>query len=125
MKILKDQHPTDNYSPENCSILQEGPVWFLTVPSEGKENRACTVPEGESILIPGTAGECDVGDPGISSDEDLLKCATEGNDYAVVKLEIDGKPVNDPLSYHQKSPFFNITYLMTTYLITHQGSTEH
>jgi hypothetical protein len=36
----------------NCSLLQEGPVWFLQAPSGGSFLKTCEIPAGKAILSP-------------------------------------------------------------------------
>ena len=49
MSVPAAEHPRENYSPENCSINQNGTVWFLadgisirSDPNEA-EQRECTI----------------------------------------------------------------------------------
>lgn len=82
--LSADQHPRENYTHEKCANGQQGPVWFLDAPLSGKQERTCTIPEGKSILAAVLNGQCDTGDSSLRTDEDVRKCATEGNDYGVV-----------------------------------------
>lgn len=114
--IPNDKHPVKDYSdPERCSIMQDGPVWFLpdVVPGKGKINYSCTVPIGKSILIPITTTLCERAEKGscgsMLTDADLEKSAD--NILTPLKnmhVTVDGKRV-DLKGPPVKSGFFNIT----------------
>jgi hypothetical protein len=105
------QHPRENYTPDKCANGQHGPVWFLDAPLSGKQDRTCTIPAGKSILAAVLNGECDVGDPNTRhGDQDLRKCASEGNDYAVVSGTLDGVKIKNLDRYRTDSGFYNITH---------------
>ena len=84
------QHPRDDYTPEKCAVNQEGAVWFLADQLGGREERACSIPSGRTILIPLLVGECDYSIPELKSDDDLRRCAMAGNEHGVIKAAIDG-----------------------------------
>ena len=67
-----------------------GPVWFLTEVLSGTRQRTCTIPAGKSILAAFLDWECDSSDPTLHNDQDISKCATEGNDYGVIGATLDG-----------------------------------
>src|ERR687890_718622 len=46
--VPKDQHPLDDYTPEKCANVQQGPVWFLSESLSGTQERTCTIPAGKS-----------------------------------------------------------------------------
>src|SRR5688500_8092474 len=57
-----DKHLVKEYSDsERCSIMQNGPVWFLPdiIPGQGKINYNCNVPLGKAILLPITTTFCE------------------------------------------------------------------
>jgi hypothetical protein len=103
------QHPRDDYTPEKCAVNQEGPVWFLADQLSGREERTCTIPSERSIFIPLLVGECDYSIPEIKSDDDLRRCATEGNEYGVIEATVDGVKLKNLEQYRTQSGFFNIT----------------
>ena len=53
-----DVHPGGTYTPEKCSSSQSGPVWYLTLITEGNEQRTCTIPSDKAILLPILVGFC-------------------------------------------------------------------
>ena len=79
------QNPLNNYSPEKCAIGQHGPVWHLTELLSGTEKRTCTIPAGKSIFLPVLNGECDRSDTKTHNDQDLIHCASAGNEYGVIQ----------------------------------------
>ena len=105
-----DQHPRENYTPEKCANGQHGPVWFLDAPLSGKQERTCTIPAGKSILAAVLNGQCDTGDSSLRTDEDVRKCATEGNDYGVISGTLDGVEIKNLDQYRIDSGFYNITH---------------
>lgn len=107
--LPKETHLTYNYSADNCDMGQVGPVWFLAGVVSGRHDRSCTIPSDKAVLLPLETGECDYGEKAIASDSDLVTCATEGNDYAVISASVDGNTIKDPLSYRTQSGFFNIS----------------
>ena len=54
-------------------------------------------------------GECDTSDPSLHSDQDVRKCATEGNDYCVIGATLDGVRIQNLDKYRMDSGFYNIT----------------
>jgi hypothetical protein len=109
LSLPASQHPRENYSPEKCANGQQGPVWFLEAPLSGKQERTCTVPAGKSILAAVLQGWCDTSDPTTQTDEDLRKCATEGNDYGVISGTLDGVEIKNLDKYRVDSGFYNVT----------------
>jgi hypothetical protein len=103
------QHPRDAYTPEKCTLNQEGPVWFLADQLGGKEERTCTIPTGKAIFIPLLVGECDYSIPDVKSDEALRRCAMAGNEYGVIEATVDGMKLKSLEQYRTQSGFFNIT----------------
>jgi len=59
------------------------------------------------------SGRCwdDKSDPIPISDQDLIKCAKEGNEYGVISATLDGMEIKELNSYRTESPFFNITVI--------------
>jgi hypothetical protein len=107
--IPAPQHPRDDYTPEKCTMNQEGPVWFLADQLGGREERTCTIPAGKSIFIPLLVGECEFSTPELKSDEDLRRCASAGNEYGVIEATVDGDKLKNLDQYRTQSGFFNIT----------------
>ena len=107
--IPKAQHPRDNYTPEKCANGQQGPVWFLSESLSGTEERTCTIPAGKSILAAVLTGECDRSDRTLHNDQEVSKCARDGNEYGVVSAILDGVPIKNLLQYRTDSGYFNLT----------------
>jgi hypothetical protein len=105
-----DQHPRENYTPEKCANGQQGPVWFLDAPLSGKQERTCSIPAGKSIFSAVLNGQCDSSDSSLRTDEDIRKCATEGNDYGVISGTLDGVEIKNLDKYRTDSGFYNITH---------------
>ena len=107
-----DKHPVKDYSDsKRCSVMQNGPVWFLPdiIPGEGKINYNCNVPLGKAVMLPITTTFCDSGTSGPMTDTEIVECAdnilTPLNN---MKVTVDGKNVNLDGSLI-KTDFFNIT----------------
>lgn len=98
-----------------CANGQQGPIWFLETPlsckqDSGKQDRTCTVPAGKSILAAVVNGQCDTPDTTLHKDQDICKCATEGNGYAVISGILDGVPIKNLDKYRTDSGFYDITH---------------
>jgi hypothetical protein len=103
-------HPRENYSPDTCSINQDGPVWFLADGANRKpEERTCTIPFGKAILVQVAGGECDYGEPELNTDEKVKQCVDSGNEGAMVQASVDGKEVMNFQDLRIGHYWFNIT----------------
>jgi hypothetical protein len=109
--LTVNQHPRENYTPEKCANGQQGPVWFLEAPLSGKQERTCTVPAGKPILAAVLNGQCDTGDSTLHTDQDIIKCASEGNEYGVISGTLDGVNIKNLDHYRTNSGFYNITHI--------------
>jgi len=103
------ENTVHTYSREKCAIGQQGPVWFLNELLSGTEDRTCTVPAGKSILLPVLDGQCDTSDVRLHTDQDLIQCASAGNEYGVISATVDGTPIKNLDSYRTHTEFYNIT----------------
>lgn len=103
------EHPRDNFTERTCQSNQNGPVWFLPDILTGKEERSCTIPSGKGILVPLLTGECHNDVPPIMSDEALIKCSSEGDEFGVLTAILDGKEIQNLDQYRTKTGFYNIT----------------
>jgi hypothetical protein len=110
--IPLDKHPVKDYSDiERCSVMQNGPIWFLPdiIPGEGKVSYKCNIPLGKAVLLPITTTFCDSGTAGPMTDTEIVECAnnilTPLNN---MKVTVDGKNVDLEGSL-VKTDFFNIT----------------
>jgi len=68
------------------------------------------IPAGKSILAATLNGQCDTSDKSLHSDQEIRKCATEGNDFGVVSGALDGVPIKNLDEYRTDSGFYNITH---------------
>lgn len=105
------EHPRDHFTPQRCTIDQNGSVWYLPDILSGKEERTCTIPHGKAILVPLLTGICDDDntDPNLKTDEGLRNCAMQGNEYGVLSASLDGSPLQDLNQYRTQTKFFNLT----------------
>lgn len=113
-----DKHPVKDYSdPERCSIMQNGPVWFLPdiIPGQGKINYNCNVPLGKAILLPITTTFCEKAPKGtcgpMLTDNELAEAAD--NILTPVKnmeVIVDGTKIDLSGSSLVKTDFFNFTF---------------
>lgn len=115
ISIPVDKHPYyDPSDPERCSMMQDGPVWFLPDITPGKKlDYNCNIPFGKSILIPVSVTFCEKNIKGtcgtIQTDKELLdktdnvRTFLEHMEVEIdgIKIPLDGPPV--------KTGFFNIT----------------
>jgi hypothetical protein len=53
----------------------------------------------------------DTSDSSLHTDEDIRKCATEGNEYGVISGTLDGVPLKNLDKYRTDSGFYNITHV--------------
>jgi hypothetical protein len=110
--IPAKDHPNNNPAPQNCALHQQGPVWFLSNLPETKQIviHNCTVPSGKAIAFTIETGECDLGMSDVKGDNDLVTCASKGNQrYVTLQASVDGIPIPNLEQYRMQSNFFNIT----------------
>jgi hypothetical protein len=104
------QHPRDNFTAQKCTSNQGGPVWFLPDILTGKEERSFTIPAGKAILVPLLTGEChNDGAPPVMNDDELRKCAREGDEFGVITATLDGRDIQNLDQYRTQTGFGNIT----------------
>jgi hypothetical protein len=108
--IPSSVHPREHPSEQNCKVSQQGPVWFLADLLNGKQERTCTIPSGKSILVPLVGGFCGADSAGVGNDDEMRNCAMSGDDYASMKVTLDGKEIKNLDQNRVQSGFFNITY---------------
>lgn len=107
--IPTSQHPRDHYTPEKCTVNQNGSVWFLPDILTGKEERTCTIPAGKAVLVPLITGECENSATPVMSDEELHQCALAGDEYGIISATLDGQKIQNLEQYRTYTGFFNIT----------------
>ena len=84
---------------------------FLKRLSVGSKRGHVHIPAGMPILAAILNGQCDTSDSSLHTDEDIRKCATEGNDYGVISGTLDGVPLKNLDKYRTDSGFYNITHV--------------
>lgn len=110
IKIPNIQHPFGDTTGEKCSLMQNGPVWFL-VGSAGKVERDCTISSDKAILIPIINTECSYSEsPNLKTKQDLTNCAVEGQTNAQISASLDNRSIVDPKKYRITTDIFNVTY---------------
>lgn len=88
-------HPRENYSPEKCSLNQDGgPVWFLADGKDTDDNsqpevRECTVPKGKALLVQIVGSGCGMNE-GFKNDQELFDCAEWVLRTAQLSASVDG-----------------------------------
>jgi hypothetical protein len=104
------QHPRDNFTAQKCTVNQNGSVWFLPDILTGKEERSCTIPAGKAVLVPLLTGEChNDGKPPIMNDDELHKCASEGDEFGILSATLDGHNIQNLNQYRTQTGFGNLT----------------
>ena len=82
--IPNSEHTFPDTTGEKCNTSQAGPVWYL-LGSAGKVERN-SIPSDKAILFPILNTECSYSEsPSLKNEEELRKCAVDGNKDAVVK----------------------------------------
>jgi hypothetical protein len=107
----------NHITTNDCSVLQEpsNPVFYLFTPitDMASVELTCTIPKGKSILLPIVSAAADFGDPTLPSktDQSLVSTVKPGNDFAQIKVELDGKTLafNSDPKWRIMTDFFNIT----------------
>ena len=108
-RCLQRKIPYIHIVLRNVHLAKQGPVWFLNELLSGMKIERCTIPAGKSILLPGPDGQCDTSDVRLHNDQDLIQCASAGNEYGVISVTVDGVPIKNLDSYRTHTEFYNIT----------------
>jgi hypothetical protein len=107
--IPKSQHPTVNSTI--CTTHVDNSVMFFVHKIQGDSHQICKVPAGKSLLLELVTAECDPEDIGGSQDESkLVDCTSEGNNYAAIRVIMDGQVVPGTDQNRVQTKFFNITW---------------
>ena len=120
--IPSSQHPRDNYSPEKCTVNQNGSVWFLPDILTGKEDRTCTIPSDKAILVPLLTGECENSESQPQTEEELKQCSKAGDEFGAISATLDGKPIENLDKSRTDTGFFNITIVKDNIFDTPPGT---
>jgi hypothetical protein len=111
LSIPQDRNPINDQTGKNCSVAQQGQVWFLAGTSGGRAERSCTIPQGKAIFLNILTGECNFKEnPDIKTAAGLLPCAIALNNGGLVSVSIDGTQVQNLEKYRVQSPPFNATF---------------
>ena len=103
-------YPRDNFTEQKCAFNQNGSVWFLSDILTGKEEKSCTITVGKAIIVPLLTGEChNDGTPPILNDDELRKCAREGDEFGVLAATLDGRDIQNLDQYRTQTGFYNLT----------------
>jgi hypothetical protein len=110
ISIPSAQHPRENYTPDKCSISQNGSVWFLADGPNGRtEERECIIPKDKSIIVQVLGGECDYGEANLKNDHDVITCVDRGLVDSKVKAILDGNEITELQKNRIGHYWFNIT----------------
>jgi hypothetical protein len=114
VSIPIQDHPNTNYTTDKCSRGQitNSPVWFLALPfgEEQLADRTCNIPKDKAIISGLLSGECDKSDPALTSEEQMRKCASEGNDFGAIEVSLDGVDLKYDMNADRvQSDLFNLT----------------
>jgi hypothetical protein len=89
------------------------------------KTNTCTIPAGKAILIPFITGECDyLNSPDVTTESELLGCAMEGNEGAVMEFTIDGRRLKNLENYRVHSQVFNLTIASNNPFRSTSGTTQ-
>jgi hypothetical protein len=125
LSIPFDSSPMSDETGQNCSIGQQGPVWFLAGTSGGSAERSCTIPSNTAIFFPILALECSKGEFPTYTDEDLIACTRSGFERIInMDLTVDGVPISDLYRYETESPPFMVTFPENNVYGVPPGETE-
>jgi hypothetical protein len=120
--IPASQHPRDHYSPEKCTVNQNGSVWFLPDILTGKEDRSCTIASDKGILVPLLTGECENSEGQPQTDVELKQCSMAGDEFGAISATLDGKSIENLNTYRTDTGFFNITIVKDNIFDTPTGT---
>lgn len=107
--ITKDKNPAADANGGNCSVNQQGPVWFLAGTFGGSAVRTCTIPAGKAILTPILSAFCTFLTDNAKTETDLRQCAREGNNGASFQASVDGIGLPNLESYRVTSNLSSFT----------------
>lgn len=100
-------HPGQDASGDACLAGQSGPVLFMP-----RNLPPCTVPEGATILLPISGGECSSveQDPFSGDDEQALRncAAQEADRYVNVSVTVDGEHIPNIDAYRTSTPLLPV-----------------
>ena len=120
MSIPADRNPLTDATGAFAGEGQSGPVWFLAGTFGNSVDRAYSIPQGKTLVVPvfnwifgAGAFDCDPSVPGVPCDVPTLQASAAFNTEAatVIEVEIDGVAVKNVRDYRASSPGpFTINY---------------
>jgi hypothetical protein len=112
LSISKDSNPGGDTTGKDCSLKQNGPVWFLAGTFGGAATRTCTIPAGKAIMLPLINAMCDyLAKPNLKTEQQLLACAKSENEGITgLDATVDGVKTQGLQNYRVQSSLFNFTY---------------
>lgn len=112
LSIPASENPSIDKTGEHCGVGQNGSVWFLAGTTGGKNERACTIPSGVSILIPILNSECSTAEfPDLRTEAELHECAKQFQDQTQqLEFVLDGTPFELSEIPRVVTQLFNVTF---------------
>ena len=110
-EVPSNDSPVNDVTGENCSLNQEGPVWFLAGTFGTSVTRECTIPEGKALFMPAANVPVSVAEfKNLPDDEQVLKAEAEKiiDDVDIVEVEIDGVKIENITSYKVITDLFQL-----------------
>ena len=110
-EVPSEDSPVNDVTGENCSLNQEGPVWFLAGTFGTSVTRECIIPEGKALFMPADNVPVSVAEfKNLPDDEQVLKAEAEKiiNDVDIVEVEIDGVKIENITSYKVITDLFQL-----------------
>jgi len=90
-----------------------------------KWDRNCVIGADKAIMFPILATECSYSEyPALKTEDDLRKCAIDGNKDSVVKASIDNQEIKDIDKYRVTTGLFNVTYSSDPVSPTNSNSSQ-
>lgn len=111
--VLPDSHPGFDQGSVDCSIGQDGHVWFLAgkIFFVGEVSRSCTVPTGTAFFFPlyNNVYINFATDPPLTSEfcEALTQNTVQSLGNVTITALLDGKPLNDKQTRFEQSLIFS------------------
>jgi len=116
MSFPADNNPVGDATGALCADNQGGPAWFLAGTFGGNAERSCTIPEGKALVVPlyNFWNDYPCPDPSFqpAQGQSLQDFLTQGlagylDQTSLLRLELDGKAVDNPSAYRATSGLEN------------------
>ncbi len=118
VSIPTDKNPELDMTGADCTVSQQGKVWYLALVGTGSVTRTCTIPKGKALMVnlSGVLNDYPCPDtsfhpaPGQSLQDFLTQGAMQTVDLVnALTLTVDGQEVPNLFSYRYTSPLFQFT----------------